>query len=255
MLDLPLTAVTDLLLSRPSDAPFGYLVTPNADHLARLQEGDPKLALCYSDAEARVFDSRFLARFGRLLGAKVPHVVTGSDLTDRLLRQVGSDAPITVVGTTPASVERLRTTLGLQNVHHLCLPFGFDPDDPAICRLVIAHLSSRPARLVLFACGSPRQEILARHVALAGEAAGLGLCIGSAVDQIGGHTRRAPEWLRKIGFEWAWRLAAEPRRLAPRYWKASRALVALASLELRRRVRMGAGPSSNSGSDVPGNAR
>ncbi|MDB5373128.1 MAG: glycosyltransferase, partial [Belnapia sp.] len=34
--DLPLDRVVDWLVARPAGAPFGYVVTPNADHLVRL---------------------------------------------------------------------------------------------------------------------------------------------------------------------------------------------------------------------------
>ncbi|MFD1789841.1 WecB/TagA/CpsF family glycosyltransferase [Sphingomonas floccifaciens] len=227
VLDVPLADVTAAIVARPAGTPFGYVVTPNADHLARLDAGDTTLARCYAAAEARVFDSRFLARVGRLLGTPMPRVVTGSDLTDAVLRAVPRDTPVTVIGTTAPAVTALRERFGLSEVDHLDLPFGFDPEAADIVDQALAHLRDRPATLVLLACGSPRQEILAHAIAAAGGTTGIGLCIGSAVDQVGGHVRRAPHWLRATGFEWVWRILTEPRRLIPRYLKAFRAVVAL----------------------------
>ncbi len=45
------------------------------------------------------------------------------------------------------------------------------------------------------------------------------LGVGAAFDFLSGRVRQAPRWLQRSGFEWLWRLAAEPRRLAPRYFK------------------------------------
>jgi len=40
---------------------------------------------------------------------------------------------------------------------------------------------------------------------------------GGLFDFIAGAKSRAPRWLQKAGFEWAFRLFLEPRRLAIRY--------------------------------------
>lgn len=245
VLDVPLEVVVEAVATRPPTAPFGYMVTPNADHLARLDAGDRTLWACYADAEARVFDSRFLARVGRLSKLKMPEVVTGSDLTDALLRTLPHNAQIVVIGTTPAAVARLRATSGRTSIYHVCLPFGFDPEAGDIVDRVITELQAKPAQLILFACGSPRQEQLARQVSRMGSVTGFGLCIGSAVDQIGGLSRRAPRWLRVNGLEWGWRILTEPRRLLPRYLKAVRAVTAL--LAQRNHLPSGVGRSSLNG--------
>lgn len=229
VLDVPLATVVERIIARPAALPFGYLVTPNADHFARLAANDDMLALCYASAEARVLDSRFLSHVGTIAGVAMPHVVTGSDLTEHLLGTLPVNEAITVVGTTPAAVDRLRATFGLGNVEHVCLPFGFDPDAAEVVDRVAAALRARPARVILFACGSPRQEILARRVAASDGITGFGLCIGSAVDQVGGHVRRAPKWLRVAGLEWTWRMLTEPRRLYRRYGKAMIVLSAVAA--------------------------
>ncbi|OLB91915.1 MAG: hypothetical protein AUI15_22095 [Actinobacteria bacterium 13_2_20CM_2_66_6] len=57
--------------------------------------------------------------------------------------------------------------------------------------------------------------------------------VGGAVDILGGVRRRAPGWMQRLGLEWAYRLAQDPRRLARRYivgntwftWLVARELV------------------------------
>lgn len=45
------------------------------------------------------------------------------------------------------------------------------------------------------------------------------LGVGAAFDFLSGRVSQAPRWLQRSGFEWVWRLCAEPRRLGPRYFK------------------------------------
>ena len=45
------------------------------------------------------------------------------------------------------------------------------------------------------------------------------LGVGAAFDFLSGRVRQAPRWMRRAGLEWFYRLCAEPRRLAPRYFK------------------------------------
>lgn len=70
---------------------------------------------------------------------------------------------------------------------------------------------------VLLVClGKPRQEQwIEQHGARTG--AGVMLAFGAVVDFLAGRVVRAPGWISRAGFEWAWRLMLEPRRLAHRY--------------------------------------
>ena len=43
--------------------------------------------------------------------------------------------------------------------------------------------------------------------------------VGGSFDFISGKTKRAPEWMRRIGFEWLYRLIREPKRFF-RIWRA-----------------------------------
>jgi len=45
------------------------------------------------------------------------------------------------------------------------------------------------------------------------------LGVGAAFDFLSGRVKQAPRWIQRSGFEWVWRLCAEPRRLGPRYFK------------------------------------
>jgi N-acetylglucosaminyldiphosphoundecaprenol N-acetyl-beta-D-mannosaminyltransferase len=69
---------------------------------------------------------------------------------------------------------------------------------------------------VLVGLGAPKQELwIHRRRAALSPAVAVG--VGAAIDFLAGHVRRAPPFVARAGLEWAWRLAAEPRRLWRRY--------------------------------------
>lgn len=210
-------------MARPAEAPFGYVVTPNADHLVRMAH-NPALYSLYDTALLRLLDSRVVARLAGLLGLGAPHVVTGSDLTAALIREIRE--PVTIIGLDRAWLPRL----GLHDVAHYNPPMGFDAD-PAAFRRTVNFVLANPARFTFLAVGSPRQERLAATIAATGIARGVGLCIGASLEFQVGVRRRAPVWMQQASLEWLHRLAREPRRLARRYLRDSPAIISLLARE------------------------
>ncbi|AEJ13337.1 MULTISPECIES: WecB/TagA/CpsF family glycosyltransferase [Pseudomonas] len=70
--------------------------------------------------------------------------------------------------------------------------------------------------LIVLGMGMPRQEVVAARLAAAGGPC-LIVCGGAILDFLGGKVSRAPEWLRRLGGEWLYRLLREPKRLFIRY--------------------------------------
>jgi N-acetylglucosaminyldiphosphoundecaprenol N-acetyl-beta-D-mannosaminyltransferase len=56
--------------------------------------------------------------------------------------------------------------------------------------------------------------------------------VGGAIDVVAGVTRRAPRALQRLGLEWAFRLAQEPRRLFRRYFVTNLAFIGLTARAL-----------------------
>jgi N-acetylglucosaminyldiphosphoundecaprenol N-acetyl-beta-D-mannosaminyltransferase len=224
--DLGADEAARTIAARPEGSPFGYVVTPNADHLVRLSR-DPILAAVYRNAWLRLLDSRVVAAMARGCGMRSPRVATGSDLTASLLRRhIHPGEKITIIGLRPRWVPALTSRCGLAEPFHYDPPMGFD-NDPAAFRDTISFILAHPARLVFLAVGSPRQEHLAAAVAASGRATGTGLCIGASLLFLAGAERRAPGWMQRDGLEWAFRLVHDPRRLASRYLLDSTRIVPL----------------------------
>jgi N-acetylglucosaminyldiphosphoundecaprenol N-acetyl-beta-D-mannosaminyltransferase len=237
--DLTLAEAASCIAERAEDAPFGYVVTPNADHLVRLSR-DPRLGAIYRDHALCVLDSRVVAGLGRLLGLVVPRVVTGSDLTAHLLAQhLRPGERITIVGLSPEHLPVLVARCGLAPPAHFNPGIGFDLDPDAF-NAAVAFVQQNPTRFVFFAVGSPRQEFLAAAIRARGGATGTGLCIGASLEFLAGARLRAPRFMRRMGLEWLFRLVTNPRRLFRRYLIDSPVIIALLFKQRLARVRSGA---------------
>jgi exopolysaccharide biosynthesis WecB/TagA/CpsF family protein len=196
---------------------FGYVVTPNADHLIRYYD-DPVFRDTYADADFILSDSRFVSYLLAITkGLRIP-VCTGSDLTAQVITNVAqAHDRIVIVGGSEEQAATLAGKFGLTNLRHMNPPMGFI-NDPAAVRTVLEFVEQQgPFRFCLLAVGCPRQEIIAQQLKRRGVARGLALCIGASVDFLTGRERRAPRLLQRLGMEWMFRLLQSPRRLGSRY--------------------------------------
>ncbi|MDP9008623.1 MAG: WecB/TagA/CpsF family glycosyltransferase [Pseudomonadota bacterium] len=196
---------------------FGYVVTPNVDHVIR-HYYDAQFRALYAQATYVLLDSRFLAHTLGLIKRQVLRVCLGSDLTTSVLHSVIKPHDVAVlVGGTAAQAQALRARFGLKTLHHIDPPMDFIRDAAAVesCLCEIEAIS--PFRFCFLAIGSPQQEVIAQKLKERGIALGLALCVGAAINFITGIERRAPIWMQQLGFEWLFRLLQNPRRLAKRY--------------------------------------
>jgi N-acetylglucosaminyldiphosphoundecaprenol N-acetyl-beta-D-mannosaminyltransferase len=225
-LGLPMTALSfdpavDAVVRSAEAATFSYLVTPNVDHVVRLEKlrdnADGRaFAEAYAAAGLVLCDSRILGWLAKLSGLSLP-VVTGSDLTRVLLgdRRMAGRAVAIVGGseTLVASIERCAPSIRFVQLRP---PMNVLHDDMAMAEIE-RFVAEQRADVVLFAIGAPQSEIAAHRCLRAGRSRGIGLCIGASLEFIIGEKRRAPRWMQRIGMEWAFRLGSEPGRLWRRY--------------------------------------
>ncbi|WP_428377587.1 WecB/TagA/CpsF family glycosyltransferase [Lichenicoccus sp.] len=214
--DLAVTQAASWIARRPQGASFGYVVTPNADHLVRLSRV-PALLPLYRAASMCLLDSRVVARVSRILGLPAPCVTPGSDLTEHLLREhLVAGERVTIIGLRRQHLAALVARTGMAAPAHYDPPIGFD-QDPVELERAVRFVIDNPARYVFLAVGSPRQERLADAIAASGRATGTGLCIGASLDFVAGAMPRAPGFMQRMGIEWLHRMLSDPRRLARRY--------------------------------------
>jgi N-acetylglucosaminyldiphosphoundecaprenol N-acetyl-beta-D-mannosaminyltransferase len=142
------------------------------------------------------------------------------------------------LGGAPGTAERLAAVLtvrfpGLDVAGTGSPPFRpvSDAEDGAI----VDAVNAAEPDVVWVGLGSPKQDLWAASHAPRLRC-GLVLPVGAAFDFHSGGLRRAPRWMRRLGLEWLFRVAMEPRRLFRRYAATNtRFLVLLAREEWRRR--------------------
>ncbi|GAA4829570.1 WecB/TagA/CpsF family glycosyltransferase [Garicola koreensis] len=91
-----------------------------------------------------------------------------------------------------------------------------DPWHDTDLPVVAAQIRTIDPQLLLIGMGMPLQERIAAYLRDVTDVP-VTAAVGGALDQVSGTQSLAPRWLGRTGFEWAWRLASDPRRLAGRY--------------------------------------
>ncbi|WP_375454034.1 WecB/TagA/CpsF family glycosyltransferase [uncultured Methylobacterium sp.] len=213
---LDLTEALVFLLSAHPQKPFRYLVTPNVDHMLRVNIS-AKVAQLYRDAWLCINDSRVLSLLARMIGVDLP-ATPGSDLVAALLTHPDLDrsTPILIVGGTTGLGTLVAERCGLTGVTQIRPPMGLR-DDPVALAKTVSEIEAVRAQFMFIAVGSPQQEMIAAALSRGGQAHGIGLCIGVGLEFLVGERRRAPAIMQAAGLEWLFRLACEPRRLCRRY--------------------------------------
>jgi N-acetylglucosaminyldiphosphoundecaprenol N-acetyl-beta-D-mannosaminyltransferase len=219
--DMEMAEAQDAIVARAGQDRFSYVVTPNVDHVVKLNSTNhdtvhAEYALAYANADLILCDSRILKRLASLSRIILP-LIPGSDLTKSMFesRFEGKNTIAIIGGNTELLVQ-------LEKMFPLPCYFHFDPPMGVLRNVeaqeaVVSFVAQTQADYVLFAIGSPQSEILAYRCAQDIGCRGLGLCIGASIEFITAHKRRAPRWMQAAGLEWAFRLASEPKRLWRRY--------------------------------------
>jgi exopolysaccharide biosynthesis WecB/TagA/CpsF family protein len=213
---LDLDGALDAVSARASlDLPFAYVATPNVDHVVGLAKEPGRRAL-YENAWMLLNDSRVLKALARKAKIDLPLAV-GSDLSERLFDTViDKYEPITIIGGDRESIAELKRVYDLRDVRWHEPPMGLKHKPGAIVRAA-AFAAAQPSRFTFICVGAPQQELIAYAISQRGDARGVGLCVGAALDFLSGNAKRAPLWMRNLGIEWMHRLLTEPGRMWRRY--------------------------------------
>jgi exopolysaccharide biosynthesis WecB/TagA/CpsF family protein len=202
---------------------FRYVVTPNVDHIVRLNSR-PELLPIYDQAELCVCDSRVLRLLSRIHGLNLP-LVPGSDLTAEIFAHVVEPGDVVaVVGGTKVLLEKLRSLYPSVDFLHHQPPMNLRTN-PQARREAAQFIAESQARFAFLAVGSPQQEMIARETGTMAGASGTALCIGASLEFLTGDQKRAPRWVQQLGAEWVHRLLSNPKRLWRRYLVEGMAIV------------------------------
>ena len=183
-------------------------VNAHAMNLA-VNNGELSEALLCSDYLLR--DGSGMSILYRLMGLGAGLNMNGTDFIPKVLKKK-SGKKIAIWGTqepylTKAAINiKQHFNLDVVSMHH-----GFESIE------FYTELSKTiRVDLVLLGMGMPKQEQLANQLKQIGTNS-LIICGGAIIDFIGNKVSRAPNWVRRCGLEWLFRLACEPKRLFKRY--------------------------------------
>lgn len=213
-----------------------YVVTPNVDHVVKLQS-DPEFREVYRHAGLVLPDGMPLVWVSRLAGKPLKERVTGSDLFIRLCaRAAERGMSVFLLGAASSDIVEtaaqnlIRMFPGL-DVAGTCSPsFGFEKNE-AEDRAIVRMIQEAAPDILFVGVGAPKQEKwIFRHRAELGPVVALG--VGASFDFVAGSVKRAPRWVQKSGFEWLYRVLKEPRRLFKRYFVDDLPFIGLAVNEI-----------------------
>jgi N-acetylglucosaminyldiphosphoundecaprenol N-acetyl-beta-D-mannosaminyltransferase len=194
----------------------GYICTVNVAILMMMRS-DPWLRRFIERASLVVADGEPLVWVSRLQGTPLPERVTGIDLVDELCAlAVRQDFGVYFLGAEREVIEAVAARLAERHPGLTISGFADGYFDAEEAERRAAAIRESGAKILIVGMGVPRQE---RFIEDHWDELGVGLAIpvGGSFDVIAGAARRAPRWLQRIGMEWSFRLAQEPRRLWKRY--------------------------------------
>lgn len=203
----------------------GILVTPNIDHMVKLQR-HRGFYECYQQARFAVCDSRIIYLLTKILfpGTALREQITGSDFFPAFYRYHAannSDVRIFLLGGSEESV-----ALAAQNINrkshsnivcgYYSPPFGFESNEEEKNK-IIAAIEASGANTLAVGVGAPKQELWICQHQHALPTIKRFLAVGATIEFESGHLQRAPAWMTRLGLEWLYRMSQEPKRLVRRY--------------------------------------
>ena len=198
-----------------------YVVTPNVDHVVKLQN-DPLFRKIYDSAALVIADGMPLVWASRLLGKPLKERVTGADLFPKVCELSAQKGYAVFLlganeGVAARAAQILRQSYPGLNICGTYSPsYGFEKNDLENVAILEMLASARPD-ILFVGVGAPKQEKwiyqYRDHYTIP-----VSLGVGASFDFVAGTLKRAPAWMQKFGFEWFYRFLMEPRRLFKRYF-------------------------------------
>lgn len=200
----------------------GFVVTPNVDHLVKLQK-DRDFYQVYQSADWVVCDSKIVALAAKFLGQPIKEVIPGSSFFPAYCSYHKSNPSIKVFllgaakGVAAQAMANINARIGRDIIVGAHSPsYGFEMDDDE-CLDIIDIINKSGANVLLVGVGAPKQEKWIAKYKDQLTNVNLFLPLGATIDFEAGALKRAPKIFQYTGMEWFYRLCKEPKRLWKRY--------------------------------------
>lgn len=200
----------------------GFVVTPNVDHLIKLQS-DSELLKVYQNSNYQVCDSKIIQYSSRFLGHPIKEKISGSDLLPAFYEynKNNENVKIFLLGAQEGIAKKAQDNINRKVGREIVVdsyspPFGFDKDE-AECQRIVGMIQKSGATVLAVGVGAPKQEKWIAKYRHQLKNIKVFLAIGAAIDFEAGNKPRSPKWMSEMGLEWLYRLMSEPQRLWKRY--------------------------------------
>lgn len=200
----------------------GTMVTPNLDHLVKLQE-DREFWECYQKSDWVVCDSKILYLALKLAGRSVAEPIPGSSFFADFYMYHKDDSNCRIFlfgakdGVAAKAMERINARVGREIVVGALSPsMGFE-NKPDENENIYEAINESRANVVLVGVGAPKQEkwIFANKEKMPGVK--LWMALGATIDFEAGNLKRAPKFFQMFALEWLYCMYCEPKRMFKRY--------------------------------------
>jgi N-acetylglucosaminyldiphosphoundecaprenol N-acetyl-beta-D-mannosaminyltransferase len=209
----------ELIEEKIEERGFHQVATANVDFVVHaMRDRELQEVLCSCDLI--VPDGMPIVWASRLMGCRLKERVSGIDMVPRLAELAARRGyGMFLLGASERSSQAAAAVLKerfprLRIVGRYCPPVAdlAEMDHEEILR----RIERAQPDILLVAMGHPKQE---RWLAMHRHRLRVPVCmgVGASLDFLGGAVSRAPVWMQQAGFEWLYRAAQEPRRLATRY--------------------------------------
>ncbi|WP_124728317.1 WecB/TagA/CpsF family glycosyltransferase [Staphylospora marina] len=191
-------------------------------HSIYLYHHDERLRSFYEKAEYVHIDGMPIVWIGKLFGYPLQrsHRLTNLDFLPHLFSVCEKEGlRVFLLGSKPGVAERAAEVYRTWNprlilgMHHGYFDASKDSEEN---RRIIDMINGFRPHLLLVGMGMPRQEVwLAENIDSL--QVNVAMNQGAFMDYIAGEVPTPPRWMGRVGLEWLYRLASEPKRLWRRY--------------------------------------
>ena len=217
-------------------------------HSLYLLREDSRLRCFYERVDYVRVDGMSIVLLGRMLGVPLrrDHRVTYVDWLPLFMAEAARVGwRVFYLGSRPGVAERAAEVLRARHPGlAIATAHGYFDTAPGSAdnERVIAAINDFRPHVLLVGMGMPRQQhwVLENESRLAVNSISTS---GAALDYVVGEIPTPPRWAGRVGLEWLFRLAAEPRRLAGRYLVEPWYVMPLLARHLVRRARTAAAGS------------
>jgi len=194
-----------------------FLTTPNPE-IILYGHKHSEYRRILNNSDLALPDGIGLLLVSRLLGKPLRECVRGADMVPEICRMAREkNLKIALLGgLDQAAIQNAAAIMRGWGNTVVYAEHGVVKKDwqvPSFHEKIVKEMRACEPQILFVGFGHPKQEEWIEQYRNALPSVRLFMGCGGALDFIAGRAKRAPVWMRKIGLEWLWRLALEPKRI------------------------------------------